>query len=1084
LADAIRKATPPFTIGVFGRWGVGKTTITKDYLARLLDSEPATSVPHAYFDVWKYEGDSLRRQFLREIADQLQEMGHLDRSFDVDRDLQDLLVDVGEVVDEGLRWSRPRVVAAAIRAGLFAGVAFVAIRLLEGLGWLAPGDDRLLLAVLTGAIAAIGSEMRNVVVVGERSLVRRRLDSPELFETRFLDVLDAVTADRVVIVVDNLDRCSPDRIAEVLSTIKTFLESSGRSCSPIFVVPCDDEAIRRYLSQRSGLSESDAEEYLRKFFNLSFRLTPILNEEIRHYIEEQVAELSPFSSLSDSHRNEIVQMMGVAFRANPRRVKQFLNVLIAKLSLIRQREVTGAINPPISHEVSFLAKLSIIEDRWPEFYQAMSLDPRGFDSVTQKLVGLERDVPERLNVFLNDSELAGFLRATRRTASNNLRAFVRLKLSPSELQIPNYADLRAALVDGRIDGIPELIEGETSSRYASAALTIMDEEVASGYMEAALNVLDALVRVRELGGRELAEELAERIYSNPSLRSLLPAVSPTETIEMLGLANSDSAESLIADYLQMLEGGELEGVPQQQRPAWQTDVVKGLRSLDGRLQPSQHDDLRRMANGELVANIPLLLELSHFDDGAKRFLDEPALTAVIAHFDSSTLELDDRGDLVESAPVRIWLESAPHASPGSVALFVQKATELLAPGASASEPSVLTPILSLLAQSGEALTQAQASEEVDALARAAISRFDELETFQRWLLPVVLSLVYEGLSPNVREEAHGLVGKFAQELPRDVGAFFSYAARIGVERVPEQIREVLITRLAERFSTSTNREEQGGIAGIFVTNARAVGWEQVRILYQKPIATGNFDALTGGLDPYLDTLRRDQPEVLERTLDSLIQEFPASSPELQRRALETSVAYALDFTEEHRLGFRDRVLALIRSDDASARKHGLEALDLAEAEGVLDDEQRGHIAEQITIWLMSRSDAIDESYRSTLARVSKDAALMSEAAVENLVGLFQGQFSRGPSHRLLASEHLMVLPLGPDRLDQVVQELIHWIRQEGDSAVREQLIRRVSEMGRDKRTRAWKTVEAFLDGLRKGDEQDQALASELLEVRE
>src|SRR5690349_12956543 len=67
LARAVLDAVPPFTIGVFASWGVGKTTIAKDHLERAL-GESGASVAYAYFDVWKYEGDSLRRQFLRDTA--------------------------------------------------------------------------------------------------------------------------------------------------------------------------------------------------------------------------------------------------------------------------------------------------------------------------------------------------------------------------------------------------------------------------------------------------------------------------------------------------------------------------------------------------------------------------------------------------------------------------------------------------------------------------------------------------------------------------------------------------------------------------------------------------------------------------------------------------------------------------------------------------------------------------------------------------------------------------------------------------------------------------------------------------------
>jgi predicted KAP-like P-loop ATPase len=68
LVGAIQEAPSPFTIGLFGGWGTGKSTVLESVAARLAAVE---STAYVAFDVWKYEGDSLRRQFIREVARQL-----------------------------------------------------------------------------------------------------------------------------------------------------------------------------------------------------------------------------------------------------------------------------------------------------------------------------------------------------------------------------------------------------------------------------------------------------------------------------------------------------------------------------------------------------------------------------------------------------------------------------------------------------------------------------------------------------------------------------------------------------------------------------------------------------------------------------------------------------------------------------------------------------------------------------------------------------------------------------------------------------------------------------------------------------
>ncbi len=51
LNSAIRSSEPHFTIGIFGGWGMGKTTLMK-MMRRQLDDEGEMTV---WFDPWQYE---------------------------------------------------------------------------------------------------------------------------------------------------------------------------------------------------------------------------------------------------------------------------------------------------------------------------------------------------------------------------------------------------------------------------------------------------------------------------------------------------------------------------------------------------------------------------------------------------------------------------------------------------------------------------------------------------------------------------------------------------------------------------------------------------------------------------------------------------------------------------------------------------------------------------------------------------------------------------------------------------------------------------------------------------------------------
>lgn len=87
LLDSIKGMTPPFTLGVFGGWGVGKTSIIKDLRNSAEQETGLAETPIVYLDIWKYEGDSLHRQFLIDLQEELKRQDALDKQYFVEPSL-------------------------------------------------------------------------------------------------------------------------------------------------------------------------------------------------------------------------------------------------------------------------------------------------------------------------------------------------------------------------------------------------------------------------------------------------------------------------------------------------------------------------------------------------------------------------------------------------------------------------------------------------------------------------------------------------------------------------------------------------------------------------------------------------------------------------------------------------------------------------------------------------------------------------------------------------------------------------------------------------------------------------------------
>ena len=85
LVSIVEKCETPFTVGLFGKWGSGKSTIAN----LLAEDLKLKGIPTVIFDVWKHEGVALRRAFLKDMVNQLKKYdGFFDNDFTLDDRLE------------------------------------------------------------------------------------------------------------------------------------------------------------------------------------------------------------------------------------------------------------------------------------------------------------------------------------------------------------------------------------------------------------------------------------------------------------------------------------------------------------------------------------------------------------------------------------------------------------------------------------------------------------------------------------------------------------------------------------------------------------------------------------------------------------------------------------------------------------------------------------------------------------------------------------------------------------------------------------------------------------------------------------
>lgn len=83
------------------------------------------------------------------------------------------------------------------------------------------------------------------------------------FKLELTNILNEIKIKKLIIIVDELDRCRPDYAIKVLETIKHFFDID----KIIFLLPINIETLVKAVSAVYGFSDNTSAEYLRKFFN-------------------------------------------------------------------------------------------------------------------------------------------------------------------------------------------------------------------------------------------------------------------------------------------------------------------------------------------------------------------------------------------------------------------------------------------------------------------------------------------------------------------------------------------------------------------------------------------------------------------------------------------------------------------------------------------------------------------------------------------------------------------------------------------------------------------------------------------------
>jgi hypothetical protein len=245
------------------------------------------------------------------------------------------------------------------------------------------------------------------------------------FRKDFEKMLKESNITRLVIIIDDLDRCAPDTIIPTLEAIKLFLFVSNTA----FIIGADEElvryAVRRRFPELPGDRREVGRDYLEKLIQFPIRIPALGRAEVESYMgllfvtasdaltstqKESVrsaAKETGIESLTTSSFNisvardllkpcppvlesdlsmveRIAPLLGTIMNGNPRQCKRFLNTLLLRLEMARSKKITL--------QQRILAKLMLLEYFRTESFGRLAEIQFAQDGAPTELAQMEKAV--------------------------------------------------------------------------------------------------------------------------------------------------------------------------------------------------------------------------------------------------------------------------------------------------------------------------------------------------------------------------------------------------------------------------------------------------------------------------------------------------------------------------------------------------------------------------------------------------------------------------------------------------------------------------------------------------------------------
>lgn len=382
----------PISIGIHGDWGAGKSSVLEMVEEEFKSNEKIECIK---FNGWKHQGfEDAKIALMSAIVSELIKK----------RSLSSKCGDAVKKIWKNINWLNVAKGAGSLALTATTGIPPIGLltNILDTLKGNFADSEK-----INSTIENVGQYLNDSKVFEDTSTTKEFAE----FQESFSALLEESKIDKLVILIDDLDRCLPEVTIQTLEAIRLFMFSN----STAFVIAADESmieyAVKKHFPEAfdNNLSKEFSKRYLEKLIQVPFRLPALGEVESEMYIsllligsrlsenDELFTKLLDTSiekmkkpwknqglAISDLHEiladrygevgneivvaNQIYPILAKDTSGNPRKIKRFINMLLLRYKIAEARGFGDEIELPV------LAKIMLIEYFMSEVYQQIAME--------------------------------------------------------------------------------------------------------------------------------------------------------------------------------------------------------------------------------------------------------------------------------------------------------------------------------------------------------------------------------------------------------------------------------------------------------------------------------------------------------------------------------------------------------------------------------------------------------------------------------------------------------------------------------------------------------------------------------------